>query len=205
MKMRKLVTNWKCLLAFGLASGWTAAAAGGGPSAFDLIKEGNRYVGEPSKDKIVEIRSERSVGSLSPDIWYLVFYDPDASLKAVEVKFGAGKKLKVGRPLRLLEPVTGGDAAFDRAKLKIDSDRAIKMAVAEPLLRNLKITSTQLTLERVGQGVLGHSGPGEPVWKVKLWANKLHEPNREANVGEIWLSATDGTVTKNDLRPERAN
>ena len=30
----------------------------GDKTAFDLIKEGNRYVGEQAKDKIVQIRSE---------------------------------------------------------------------------------------------------------------------------------------------------
>ena len=30
-----------------------------------------------------------------PNVWYVVYYDPDAVLKAVEVKFGAGKKMDV--------------------------------------------------------------------------------------------------------------
>src|SRR5579859_3690448 len=78
-------------------------------TALDLIKEANRYVGEQSKDKVVQIRSEKSVGGLTPNIWYVVMYDPTATLKAQEVKFGAGKMLSVKRPMRLLEPVTGGD------------------------------------------------------------------------------------------------
>src|SRR5215468_1226146 len=78
------------------------------PTAFDLIKEANRYVGEQSKDKVVQIRSEKSVGSLTPNIWYIVLYDSTATLKAQEVKFGAGKMISVKRPMRLLEPVTGG-------------------------------------------------------------------------------------------------
>src|SRR5712691_6571219 len=106
-------------------------------TAFDLIKEGNRYVGEQAKDKIVQIRSEKSVGTLTPNIWYVVFYDPTASLKAVEVKFGAGQMLTVKRPMRLLEPVTVGDLPLDRDKLKIDSPEAIKIALKEPLLQNL--------------------------------------------------------------------
>ena len=69
------------------------AARADEPTAFDLIKEGNRYVGEQAKDRIVQIRSEKSIGTLTPNIWYVVFYDPTASLKAVEVKFGAGKML----------------------------------------------------------------------------------------------------------------
>src|SRR5688572_15169265 len=86
----------------------TALAHAGEPTAFDLIKEANRYVGEQAKDKVVQVRSEKSLGGLVPTIWYVVLYDPTASMKAVQVKFGAGKMLDVKRPMRLLEPVTGG-------------------------------------------------------------------------------------------------
>jgi hypothetical protein len=175
------------------------------PTAFDLIKEGNRYVGEQAKDRIVQIRSEKSVGTLTPIIWYVVFYDPTASLKSVEVKFGAGKMLTVKRPWRLLEPVSGGDLPLDREKLKIDSPEAIKIAFKEPLLQNLKITATELKLDRVGEGVLGQGGPGQGVWKVRLWATKLRNPERDADIGEIWVSATDGQVVKNDLHINRVD
>src|SRR5207245_369927 len=109
------------------------------PTAFALIKEGNRHVGELAKDKVVQIRSDKSVGSLTPAIWWIVYYDSTANLKATEVKFAAGKMIEVTRPMRLLEPVTGGDTPLDRNKLKIDSDKAIKTALEEPLLQKLKI------------------------------------------------------------------
>jgi hypothetical protein len=180
-------------------------AFGSEPTAFDLIKEGNRYVGEQSKNKIVQIRSEKSVGTLTPNIWFVVFYDPTASLKATEVKFGAGKMLSVKRPMRLLEPITGGDLPLDRDKLKVDSDQAIKVALAEPLLQNIKVISTRLELVRVGEGVLGQGGSGEAVWKVRLWAQKLRNPAKEADVGEVWASAFDGKVVKDDLHPNRVD
>jgi hypothetical protein len=181
------------------------AAQGSEPTAFDLAKEANRYVGEQAKDKIVQIRSEKSVGSVTPNIWYVVLYDPTATLKSVQVRFGAGKMLDVKRPMRLLEPVTGGDAPLDKSKLKIDSDEALKTALKEPLLDKLKVTASQLKLERVGDGVLGVSGPGEPVWKVKLWAAKLRNPNRDADVGEVWVSAADGKTLKTDLHINRVD
>jgi hypothetical protein len=168
-------------------------------TAFELIREGNRYVGEQAKDKVVQIRSEKSAGSLTPNVWYVVFYDPTATLKAVEVKFGAGKMLGVTRPMRLLEPVTGGDVPLDREKMKVDSDAVIKAAQDQPMLQNLKLTASQLKLERVGEGVLGQSGAGEPVWKVRLWAAKLRQPERDADIGELWFSASDGKLLKNDL------
>lgn len=180
-------------------------AQGAEPSAFDLIKEGNRYVGEQSKDKIVQIRSEKSVGTLTPNIWFIVFYDPTASLKATEVKFGAGKMLTVKRPMRLLEPVTGGDLPLDRDKLKVDSDQAIKVALNEPLLQNIKVISTRLELDRVGEGVLGQGGAGEAVWKVRLWAAKLRNPAKEADIGEVWVSALEGKAVKSDLHINRVD
>ena len=46
-------------------------------TAFALVKEGNRHVGEEARDRVVQIRSEKSVGSLVPNIWYIVYYDPE--------------------------------------------------------------------------------------------------------------------------------
>ena len=76
--------------------------AGRRSPALELIKLGDQYVGVQSKDKVVQIRSEKSIASLTPDIWYVVYYDPDATFSAVEVKFGAGQKLDVSRPGRVL-------------------------------------------------------------------------------------------------------
>jgi hypothetical protein len=132
-----------------------------------------------------------------------VYYDPTATLKAVEVKFSAGKMQDVKRPFRLLEPVTGGDTPLDRAKMKIDSDEAIKTALKEPVLGNIKVTATQLKLEKVGEGVLERSGVGEAVWKVKLWASKLRDASRDADIGEVWVSAADGKTLKSDLHINR--
>src|SRR5438874_13399560 len=115
--MNKFNMVWvRQLLAAGMVVWAAGAAKAAEVTAFDLIKEANRYVGEQAKDKVVQIRSEKSVGSLTPNIWYVVLYDPTATLKAQEVKFGAGKMLSVKRPMRLLEPVTGGDTPLDRSK-----------------------------------------------------------------------------------------
>ena len=171
-------------------------AVGGESTAFDLIKEGNRYVGEPSKDKLVQIRSEKSIGTLTPNIWYVVFYDADATFKATEVKFGAGQKLKVTRPLRVLERGSGEYKSLDRSKLKTDSDEAIKVATAEPLLKALTLKATQLWLERGEEG---------PEWRVRLWAAKLKHPNDQADIGEVHISAGSGKVLRSDLHINRVD
>ena len=181
-------------LALGLFAGRAAAED---VTALNLIKEGNRYVGEQAKDKLVQIRSEKSIAGLHPNIWWVVYYDPTASLKAVEVKFGAGKMLDVKRPFRLLEPISGSDQPMDREKIKVDSDKAIKTAIAEPLLEKLTIKATKLKLER--------SKDFGPVWRVTLWAAKLNKPNTNVDIGEVTITADEGKVVKSDLHINRVD
>lgn len=161
-------------------------------TAFDLIKEGNKYVVEQARDRVVQIRSEKSIGSLMPNIWYVVYYDPTATLKATEVKFGGGRMMEVKRPLRLLEPVTGGDKTLERKKLKIDSDSALGIALKEPLLTGLSLRAAQFWLEHGDEG---------PVWRIRFWAAKLSEPNKMADIGEIVISSGNGKVVRTDLHP----
>ncbi len=187
------------------AIGSAAVARAGEPTALELVKEANRYVGEQAKDKLVQIRSEKSVGSLIPNIWWIVLYDATATMSASEVKFGAGKMLEVKRPFRLLEKTYGGDKIMDREKLKVDSDAAIKTATEEPLLKNLKLTATQLKLEQANDTALGLGATGQGIWKVKLWAQKLRNPNRDVDIGEVWVSSFDGKVVKTDLHINRVD
>jgi hypothetical protein len=168
----------------------------GEPTAYDLIRAGDQFVGIQSKDKVVQIRSEKSVGSLIPNIWYVVYYDPDATFKSVEVKFGAGQKLDVTRPWRMLEMAGDDHTALDSARLRVDSDQAIRIATSQPLLEHLKLTSTQLWLEH---------GDNGPQWRVKLWALRLRNAEDDADVGVVILSANDGSIVKIDLHPNSAD
>jgi hypothetical protein len=171
-------------------------ALAGEPTAFDLIKEGDQYIGVQSKGKVVQIRSEKSIASLTPNLWYVVYYDPDATFKATEVKFGAGKKLKVTRPLRVIERGLGEDKVLDSSKLKTDSDKAIQIATAEPLLKSLKLLATQLWLQRADEG---------PVWKVRLWSAKLNNPTKDVDIGDVYISTVDGKVIRTDLHIDRVD
>lgn len=187
--------SWTVLVGLALL-GVAGKVVASDATALDLVKLGNDYVGKDSRDKIVQIRSEKSIASLTPAIWYVVYYDEDATFKATEVKFGAGKKMKVTRPMRMLEPVTGGDKMLDRAKIKVDSDKAISVATAEPLLKPLTLRATQLWLERSEAG---------PVWKVRIWAAKLKNPMDDAEVGDVYISTEDGKVTRSDLHINRVD
>jgi|SRR5882724_12678492 len=179
-------------MTFAVARGTLAAD----PTAFELIKSGDPYVGMQSKDKVVAIHSEKSAASLTPDIWYVTYYDPDSTLKAVEVKFGAGQKMDVSHPLRLIEPVTGEDKILDTAKLKVDSDRVQEIALSQPLLKNLAPKAMQFWLQH---GVTG------PEWKVRIWVAKINYPGQNADIGTVNISATDGSLVKTDLHPNSAN
>src|SRR3954466_195476 len=205
MKILAAGRGRKIVAAAVLSLGVYVAASAAEPTAFELIKEANRYVGEQAKDKVVQVRSEKSVGSLTPNIWNVVLFDPTATMKAQEVKFGAGKMLEVKRPFRLLEPAFGADKQMDKEKLKVDSDAAIKTAMEEPLLKNLKISATQLKLEQSNDSALGTGNTGQGFWKVKLWAAKLRDPSRDADIGEVWISALDGKVVKTDLHINRVD
>src|SRR6266487_4060084 len=103
MKMKSLTGKW--LAALLLLGGLSQIANAKEPTAFDLVKEGNRHLGEEAKGRVVQIRSEKSVGGLTPNIWFVVYYDPDATAKATEIKFAAGTKVSVKRPARILEPL----------------------------------------------------------------------------------------------------
>ncbi|MBU6411741.1 MAG: hypothetical protein KGR98_15260, partial [Verrucomicrobia bacterium] len=142
------------------------------------------------------IRSEKSVGSLTPDIWYVVYYDPDATFKSVQVKFGAGQEMEVTHPWRVLEMATDAHTVMDRAKLKVDSDRALAIAKAQPLLKHLDLKAAQLCLQNGDEG---------PRWKVEFWAAKLKNPNDQADVGAVYISPTDGSVIENDLHPDKVD
>jgi hypothetical protein len=196
MNLKVSWTHWfGGVLCFSLLSAW--AASGAEPTAFELVKEGNRAIGEQSKDKVLGIHSEKSVASLTPNVWYVTYFDPDAPLKRVEVKFGAGQQLGVKRESH---PPFGGVGSLDKVleikKLKVDSDKAIKIATAEPLLAKLTIKATQLWLEYTGAA---------PVWKVRVWAAKLRKPDATANIGDISISAESGEVVKSDLHIERVD
>jgi hypothetical protein len=184
------------LLLATVAIGFWLAGCSREPTAFSLISEGNRFVGEQAKDKVVQIRSDKSIGSLIPTIWYVVYYEPDATFKAVEVKFGAGKKMSVTRPLRILEMIGKNNTPLDRSELNVDSNRAIKIATAEPLLKSVTLRATQLFLQHGDDG---------PEWRVQLWAAKVSNPTLDADIGSVYVSAATGKVTRSDLHIESVN
>jgi hypothetical protein len=195
MKLTSLFKGTVVLATIALCA-FAQSASADEATGLSLIKDANEYVGKDVRDKVVQIRSEKSIASLQPNIWYVVFYDHDATFKTAEVKFGAGKKLEVKHPLRQPFSYVNDKNILDQKVIKIDSDKAIKTAVAEPLLDKLTIRATQLWLENVDN---------VPTWRVRLWAQKLRHPDDNADIGEVFVNAIDGTVIKSDLHINRVD
>ena len=196
MKITKTLLRGTIVLTTLAICGLGRVASAGEATALSLIKDANEYVGKDTKDKVIGIRSEKSVASLTPNIWFVVFYDHDATFKTTEVKFGAGQKMAVNHPMRQPFAYVNDKNLLDQKVIKIDSDQAIKTATAEPLLGKLTIRATQLWLENVDN---------VPTWRVRLWAQKLRHPNDDANIGDVSLSAIDGKVIKSDLHIDRVD
>lgn len=168
------------------------ADASANATALALMKEGNRYVGEQARNQLVQMRSEKASTAAGPSVWYIVYYDPTAALKATEVKFVNGQMTEVKRPLRLLEATSTKSEPLDREKIKIDSDKALALALKQPALENTKVTACEMRLERGEAGI--------PVWKIQLWSAKAGDTTDDASLGHTTLSAEDGKVLKNDLK-----
>jgi hypothetical protein len=184
-------------LALGAVLGLAAAqVASADPTALDLVKKGDNYVGVQSKDKILQINSEKSVASLTPNIWHVVYYDPDTFFKSTDVKFGAGQEMDVSHPMHPFQFPAKPDQIMDLPKITVDSDRALEIASSQPLLKGLTLRASKLTLQMVD---------GIPTWKVELWTAKVSDATKDANVGTVSISAVDRSVLNVDLHPDNAS
>ena len=177
----------------------TAQLASAQPTALDLLKQGDNYVGVQSKDKILEIFSEKSVAGLEPNVWHVVYYNPDVFFKSTDVKFGAGQEMEVSypmHPLHVFQMPAQPDQVMDSSRLKVDSDQALQIATSQPLLKGLTLRESRMTLEKVN---------GVPTWKVELWAARLRNPTEDVSVGTVSISAVDRSIINNGLDPAKAS
>jgi hypothetical protein len=183
------------LLALSLVAAAQMLAGAAEKTAFELVKDGNRYVGEQSRNKIVLLRSEKSIGTTEPNVWSIVYYDPLARNKAVEVKFGAGQMMSVKKGSKFFDFMSGTPRAMDLEDLKVDSSEAVRIALDQPLLKTIKISASRLKLQVLESG--------EPVWFVSLWAPKLRDSTKDAEVAETRINAKDGRIMETDIRLKR--
>ncbi|MGD0814218.1 MAG: hypothetical protein ABSA83_11485 [Verrucomicrobiota bacterium] len=166
-----------------------------GVTAFDLAKEGDKVIPAQARDKITQMRSEKSTSTLAPDVWYIDYFDPTAAFKTTEVQFVAGKVKRITRPKRLFDSFTG-TRQLDWRKLKINSDRALAIALKEPLLKNLHLRASQFWLERTPMGA---------AWKIRFWASRQGKPDQTVEIGDLSLSAKTADIIKTDLHTRDAD
>jgi hypothetical protein len=164
-------------------------------TAFALVKEGDKVIPPQAKDRITQIHSEKSTGSLAPDVWHIDYYDPTAPFKTTEVTFVAGKVKEITRPKHWFTSLTGA-RQLDWKKLKINSDHALAIALKEPLLKNLHLRATQFWLERTVNG---------STWKIRFWAARLGKPDQTVQIGDLFLSSKSGEILKTDLHTQNAD
>ena len=136
--------------------------------------------------------TERSQGEPVPNTWRLGFFDSTAALKVTELKFRDGKKIDTSQPFAVLERYNAGKA-FDRKKLKIDSNKALQLAMEDPMLKGLTLRMSEIKLQTTDG----------PFWQIHLWVGRIRRPSDMADAGQIFISAEDGKVIKRDLHPPR--
>ena len=192
MKSRLLSPLATLALLLGASSQGLFAA---GATAFDLAKEGDKVIPQQARDKITQIHSEKSTGTLVPDVWCIDYFDPTAAFKTTEVLFVGGKVKEITRPKRLFESFTG-TRQLDWRKLKINSDRALAIALREPLLKNLHLRATQFWLERTPIGA---------TWKIRFWASRQGKPDQTVEIGDLFLSAKTAEIIKTNLHTQKAD
>jgi hypothetical protein len=178
--------------------GWMAlslVAEAGTSTAFELAKKGDEFLGSEAKGRIIEIRSDKSIGTLTPNIWYITYFDPNSPGKATEIKFEAGEKTDVSYKGSFLG-LAKTPKELPKDKLKTDSDKALQTAISEPLLKNLTLKATRMTLE---------DWQSMPVWKVRIWAARLQKPEEMVAIGEVFIGAEEGKVLVSDLKIKRVD
>jgi hypothetical protein len=158
------------------------------------VQEANRNVAAEARDKIIQLRSDKSTNGLSPGVWTVLYYDPSVRMKTTVVNVGRGKDAKVEHPFRLFNRPSPA-LVFDVSKVRIDSDEALKVAQKDRLLDKVKLTSSRVTLELWEDG---------PVWKIEFWAEKSRESQQAADIGQIFVDAREAKVVNRDLHITRS-
>lgn len=166
------------------------------PTAFEVAKQGNQFVGVQSKDKVLRIYSEKSEAGLAPEDWHVVYYDPDTFVKSADVEFVNGQQAGVQHMNRPFQMPAKTRDILDMSKIMVNSDKALGIAQNQPALKGVTPKYSKMSLE---------AGDSGPTWQVELWAAKTSEPGKTVSIGKVWILATDGSVIKSDLRPDKVN
>jgi hypothetical protein len=162
---------------------------GGKKTAFALVKEGDKVIDPQARDKVMQIRSDKSVDGLMPDVWYVAYFDPTAAFKTTEVTFVNGKVTEIKRPKHLLDAFSGS-RQMEWKRVKIDSDRALAIALKESLLKKADLRATQFWLER---------SVTDATWQIRFWGVRPDNADKTYVIGDIYIAGKSGQVVKTNL------
>ncbi|MBC8001446.1 MAG: serine/threonine protein kinase [Opitutaceae bacterium] len=168
------------------------------PTAFLALKEGDRFLNNRSRGKVVRIVSTRSADGTAPTNWSVFYFDPLARQKLVEVQFRGREMMKVHEPGAsfggLFAPLP---RPLDNSKLAINSDEAIRILMRQPEIDKLPVRITEMELLS--------NDRDEPTWRIVLWSVKRRDTNLSVRIGELVLSGSDGRIITNTLKPSRVD
>jgi hypothetical protein len=166
-------------------------------TALAMVKVGNQYVHDQAKDKVIEIRARKERGNIPPPEWDILYDDQKEfglTRTATEVHIRNGQYEGAGQQGISGPAGIGVRKPMPLERLKIDSDRALQIARTS-LGSDVPLIQGDFSL---------HSGPADlPVWTIKLWTSKSRDPRALVDLGFIEISAEDGSILKNALRPDR--
>jgi hypothetical protein len=162
-----------------------------GLTGLAAARAGNQFIPPQAKDEVTAIYSEKTQGGLDPAIWRIDYFDPSTSFKTTEVEFTGGKVTKISQPKHVLHLLVGVKKLNWR-KMKIDSDQALATALKDPVMKGFQLEADQFWLRR---------SPTDPIWEIRFWATRLGHPGKTMKIGQIFISARDGMVVKNELLP----
>ena len=160
-------------------------------TAFAVAKQGDKLILSGAKDKVIQMYSDQSGAGLVPDVWHVEYYDPTTPFKKTEFKFVVGKLTETKHPKQFFDTFSG-TKQLEWRKLKIDSNRALAIALKDPLLKHLDLQAAQYWLERSSVG---------PTWKIRFWMPRLGKPGQLNQLGDVYIHCQTGEILREELHP----
>jgi len=151
------------------------------PTAFEVLKEARKKLGEPVSKNLLRMESEYA--RLRPRHWWVRFYDADVTLK-VRALYMIGSEMN--RNITPGNIFDGGNAEFiiNPEQLKYDSEKCIAFIQKACKDSNIPLQSLHVRLEKP------HPGESNPIWYFELL------DAQEEALGRLSISATTGRVTE---------
>ncbi len=199
------------ILFLGILLAGTMARADRGislPTAKQAVELVNTQLNVIARNQVVVVEGSDSNTDLRPRKWDITFFEAGEMNGGILVRVKDGAFVSKSTSVRMFD-----DARWNRftrnfsgyedtevikpARWLVDSDAAIKSALAHPKLAGLQVTAVRLTLRKPSDGDV------PPVWRVKLRARSPQTPRRDRWVGHLEFNAENGQLLADELRVEQ--